>query len=193
MTNDYADWTDEDDKKLLAAYGKTSWEELADEAERGYDPRKFRPYSRFDKSKGGGSMRSMTVEFVDNLPGREVGRRHQLVEFADALRANPGRWGKYPRTHSNPKSAYSAASAINHDKFQALLGPEFEATARKENGVVSVYVRYTGQPIPAAAVPAQEAVEPEPVVAAAQEDVAEPSVAYTYPSEQQSVEYTSTT
>lgn len=122
-----------------------------------------------------GSLRGMTttnVEFVDTLPGREVGRRHQLVEFAEALRQNPGKWGKYPRTHSNPKSAYSAASAINHDKFTALSGPEFEATARKEAGVVSVYVRFTGK----AAAPAAP-------------QAAEPSVSYSYPSEQPAVEY----
>lgn len=130
-------------------------------------------------------MRTMTVEFVDNLPGREVGRRHQLVEFADALRANPNRWGKYPRTHSNPKSAYSAASAINHDKFQALSGPEFEATARKENGVVSVYVRYTGKKVAAAPAAPAEPVTTEEAAAPA------PSVSYVYPDEgsQQSVEY----
>jgi hypothetical protein len=118
-------------------------------------------------------MPSMTVEFVDNLPGREVGRRHQLVEFANELRNNPGRWGKYPRTHRNPKSAYSAASAINHDKFSALSGPDFEATARKENDVVSVYVRYTGQ---GGTVAASEPEVPAP-----------PTVSYTYPSEQQPV------
>lgn len=47
---------DDDEKALLAAYGKTSWE-LADEAEEGhpdgrwperpgYDPAKFRPHKR---------------------------------------------------------------------------------------------------------------------------------------------------
>jgi hypothetical protein len=138
----------------------------------------------------------MTVEFVDHLPGREVGRRNQLIEFADALRANPGRWGKYPRTHRNPKSAYSAASAINHDKFQALSGPEFEATARKENGVVSVYVRFTPPPGGKSAAP-QQAQQPEPApepvtTEEAPPELAEPSVSYTYPSEQQSVEYTPT-
>jgi hypothetical protein len=33
------------EKELLARYDKTS-EELADEAEQGYDPSKFRPYHR---------------------------------------------------------------------------------------------------------------------------------------------------
>lgn len=118
----------------------------------------------------------MTVEFVDTLPGRTVGRRHELTEFADELRKNPNKWGKYPRAHSNPKSAYSCASAINHDKFNALKGPEFEATARKQSGTVSVYVRYTGQKTAAAATP-------EPVVAAE-----EPTVSYSYPGEQQPAE-----
>lgn len=136
------------------------------------------------------------VEFVDKLPGREVGRREQLVDFADALRKNPGKWGKYPRLHGNSKSAYSAASAINHDKFKQLAGPEFEATARKENDVVTVYVRYTpgkgAKSAPAAPKAAPEAPptpEATPDALAATE---EPSVSYTYPTDQQSVEYTST-
>jgi hypothetical protein len=132
-----------------------------------------------------GRFDGMTVEFIDTLPGREVGRRNQLVEFADVLRQNPNRWAKYPRTHSNPKSAYSAASAINHDKFGALAGPEFEATARKESGTVSVYVRYTGEKTdPTAAVAAQ----PEPVVAEPQVASEEPTVSYSYPGEAQPAE-----
>jgi hypothetical protein len=122
-----------------------------------------------------------SVEFVDNLPGRTVGRRDELVEFAAALKDNPGRWGKYPRVHSNHKSAYSCASAINHDKFNALKGPHFEATARKESGEVTVYVRYnpdkdTGTP---EAVEAPE-VAPEPQEVATSE---EPTVSYSYPGE----------
>jgi hypothetical protein len=133
----------------------------------------------------------MTVEFIDNLPGRTVGKRNELVEFADVLRQNPNRWAKYPRTHSNPKSAYSAASAINHDKFQALAGPEFEATARKENDNVHVYVRYTGAAATPAAEPeaVPETVVPEPQV---ETEVApqEPTVSYSYPGEAQPAEST---
>lgn len=123
----------------------------------------------------------MTVEFVDTLPGRTVGRRDELIEFAAALKGNPNRWGKYPRVHSNPKSAYSCASAINHDKFNALKGAHFEATARKESGEVSVYVRYnpdkdTGTPDPAA-----EAAPEPPQVATTEE----PTVSYSYPADQE--------
>lgn len=121
-----------------------------------------------------------SVEFVDNLPGRTVGRRDELIEFAAALKDNPGRWGKYPRVHSNPKSAYSCASAINHDKFNALKGPHFEATARKESGEVGVYVRYdpdkdtgTSESVEAAE------VAPEPAVATSEE----PTVSYSYPAD----------
>jgi hypothetical protein len=131
----------------------------------------------------------MNVEFVDNPPGRTAGRRHELVDFAEALKANPGKWGKYPRSHSNPKSAYSAASAINHDKFNALKGLEFEATARKESGTVSVYVRYNAD-LAGTATPEAPAAESEPAVAAE-----EPTVSYSYPVDQTApepnVEYSS--
>jgi len=45
VAHEVRDATPEDEAELLARYGKTA-DELADEAEAGYDPSKFVPYSR---------------------------------------------------------------------------------------------------------------------------------------------------
>lgn len=73
-------------------------------------------------------------EFVDDV---QQGRRGPvtppiLYAFADALRANPGRWAKYPNQEGLAKrSIYSIASRIRTHGTVA-------------NGVL--LVRYTGNP-----------------------------------------------
>jgi len=63
-----------------------------------------------------------------------------LAEFADVLRANPGRWGKWPK-HLSPVSVSSVAARINHQTGPIALRGPFEA--RTSRGVL--YVRY--QPV----------------------------------------------
>ena len=84
-------------------------------------------------------------EFVDELPegggGGSRGRTPILRRFAEALRANPRKWAKYPFEFSSPGAAFSTASRINTGKngcARSLIDPEFQAQAR---GCV-VYVRF---------------------------------------------------
>ncbi len=88
-------------------------------------------------------MSALQVEFVDfTEPSRhDIARR--ISEFAEILRANPGRWAKWP----NPlvaRSARSRASDINVRRIpgcpKALLRGGFEARCR--NG--ELFVRYVG-------------------------------------------------
>ena len=85
----------------------------------------------------------MNVEFVDELPGsRAHGRSNvsALIDFADALRANPGRWAKHPTTFGNESTARNTSSVIRRDRSATFPAKEFDAETR--NG--QVYVRYVG-------------------------------------------------
>lgn len=81
-------------------------------------------------------------EFIDELPGTEshTGRAASslLIEFAAALKANPGVWAKYPIP---VKMTYSVGWRINTqtDCAVAFRGdPGFEAATRKR----VLYVRW---------------------------------------------------
>lgn len=87
---------------------------------------------------------SPAVEFLDELPvtARKGGGRKTdkvLVEFADLLKSNPGKWAKYPKDLSK-KSAGTAASTINNRKAASFRDGKYEAATR--DGVV--YVKYVG-------------------------------------------------
>jgi hypothetical protein len=78
-------------------------------------------------------------EFVDALPNDRPRRREIIAEFADALRANPGRWAKFPSQPGAQTPMSNIASAINTRKSpRALCDGTFEAASIK--GVC--YVRY---------------------------------------------------
>jgi hypothetical protein len=89
-------------------------------------------------------------EFVDDIPeersgGSNGGRRPDplVVEFAQALRATPRQWAKWPKSNSAYNSLRTMASAITRDVHPcpvALRGGCFEAKTR--GGVM--YVRFTG-------------------------------------------------
>jgi hypothetical protein len=89
-------------------------------------------------------------EFVDDLPRRSGGDNGGgrppdplVVEFAQALRATPGQWAKWPKSNSAYNSLRTMASAITRDVHPcpvALRGGCFEAKTR--GGVM--YVRFTG-------------------------------------------------
>lgn len=83
-------------------------------------------------------------EFVEELPGAEdhIGRAASplplLIEFAAALKTNPGVWAKYPIP---VKMAYTVAWRINTQTDPAIAfrgDPGFEAATRKK----VLYVRW---------------------------------------------------
>ena len=64
----------------------------------------------------------------------------RVVALAEVLRANPGKWARYPVPLS-PGSSYSIATAINGRRTnapKALRDEGFQAVARKDD----VYVCY---------------------------------------------------
>lgn len=86
----------------------------------------------------------MSFEFVDELPSRRGPGVTDpiLVEFAEALRANPGRWAKYPVELSRGSRA-AVSSTITRNAGtcpKPFRGGGFQS--RIVTGVV--YVRYVG-------------------------------------------------
>ena len=86
-------------------------------------------------------------EFVDELPKRGArggGQKPQrvLVDFAAALRENPGQWAKWPKPVSAVNAPSTAARINNgHPGTPSVLSTgEFEACTR--DGVC--YVRFVG-------------------------------------------------
>lgn len=83
----------------------------------------------------------MSIQFLNRLPDSEGGRSADpaLMEFASALRANPGLWAVWPR-ESSPSSARSRAYQIKSGRMVAFRDGNFEAVVRR--GVL--YVRCMG-------------------------------------------------
>lgn len=80
------------------------------------------------------------IKFIDELPESRNNvqkRKRELVEFADALRANPGRWAEYP----GPIAAASVYARCNQIRNGSLASfptkGEFEAAVRERR----LYVR----------------------------------------------------
>lgn len=85
----------------------------------------------------------MTVfEFVDELPAKEVRHRPEglLEEFAAALKAQPGRWAKWPIELANVNGQ---TSDIKNGYLKPFRGASFDARSR--NG--TLYVRCLGEEI----------------------------------------------
>jgi hypothetical protein len=80
----------------------------------------------------------MDIEFLDELPPSLSGRKRDpvLVEFADALRANPGKWAPYPKPIKN---GGNHAVQINMGRYPTL-GIGFRAVCRQG----TCYVGYVG-------------------------------------------------
>lgn len=79
----------------------------------------------------------MTFEYVDDLPPRGRGAKwHLLEQFPEDLRANAGRWAKWP-TRINELSAKQYANTINGNRHPRFPD-EFEAAVRDG----TLYVRY---------------------------------------------------
>lgn len=77
-----------------------------------------------------------TFEFIDELPPKvsRVTPEGLLDQFVVALRAQPGRWAKWPL------DARNHGSDIKRGQMKLFRGGEFDAICR--NGVL--YVRYLG-------------------------------------------------
>lgn len=88
-------------------------------------------------------MSALQVEFVDFTDPQRQDAAERTREFAEILRANPGRWAKWPNPMAK-RSARSRASDINVRRIpgcpKALLRGGFEARCR--NG--ELFVRYVG-------------------------------------------------
>lgn len=76
------------------------------------------------------------IEFLDSPPpsnpGRPPGGAADLVEFFDALRANPGKWAKWCRPVTMA-SKFGVASRIKAGKFAGTERGEFKAVTRGED------------------------------------------------------------
>lgn len=69
----------------------------------------------------------------------------QLLDFANELRANPGRWALYPTVPSSDSATSSNAANIRRGTLAAFRPPgAFEAVARTAGGIRQIYVRYVG-------------------------------------------------
>ncbi len=84
-------------------------------------------------------------KFVDDLPHTYIGKAPDelLQQFADALKAKPGRWCEWPKT-SKPTTLANLVTRINHLKSACPIAFKtggFEA--RYRNGML--YVRYKGE------------------------------------------------
>lgn len=83
----------------------------------------------------------MSIEFVDELPPQRPSpwqRRREIREFADVLRANPGRWAKYP-TVLAATSVSTRAHQIRKGALEAFPHGGFDATVRE--GVLYVQAK----------------------------------------------------
>ena len=81
-------------------------------------------------------------EFVDDLPPTRREKSALVAEFADALRANPSRWAKYPLAISEGATR-SYAAFINTGNSRGpkdLISGEFEAKTTRG----TLFVRFIG-------------------------------------------------
>ncbi len=78
---------------------------------------------------------------IDELPASSYTDRVDILlrQFADALRANPGKWGEWPKPQARG-SAHSTGFQIRKGIHGSFPGGEFDATARQGK----LYVRYVG-------------------------------------------------
>lgn len=81
-------------------------------------------------------------EFVDDLPPTWKERSALVAEFADALRANPSRWAKFPLalSESTARGYATHINARNSHGPKVLISGEFEAKATRG----TLFVRFIG-------------------------------------------------
>ena len=85
-------------------------------------------------------------------PPNQVRRdpRARWLEDAAELRRHPGQWAvirEYPMKKRS--QAYAFQGAIRSGRVKAFTpASEYDASSRRDDNVVKVYVRYIGQPTP---------------------------------------------
>lgn len=85
----------------------------------------------------------MTVNFINELPSRQPsggGAPAKYMDFAEALRGNPGKWAEFPK-QGTPRENSVAGIHIRKGNLAAFRCGGFEAANR--NSVL--YVRYVGK------------------------------------------------
>jgi hypothetical protein len=84
----------------------------------------------------------MDIEWEDP-PARKRSGDEVYREFAQALRDNPGRWAKWPRTYNNPSSNHALRrNILDGDRRapNAFRGGKWDAVVRDK----ILYVKYLG-------------------------------------------------
>ena len=97
----------------------------------------------------------MTIEFVETLPQKWAGKGWAnldpaVQDWVKALRANPGRWAKYPlkQTELQSRSMGTRISAQRRPATPLLFMPDdegsFQATVRGHQ-LYARFVKHTGR------------------------------------------------
>jgi hypothetical protein len=76
----------------------------------------------------------MDIEWADP-PARTRAGDEVYVEFAQALRDNPGRWAKWPKTYDNPSSTHAIRRNILDGDRRApapFRGGKWDAVVRNK-------------------------------------------------------------
>jgi hypothetical protein len=84
----------------------------------------------------------MEIEFVDELPGRtrSDNQSAEMQEFAEALRANPGKWAMWPLSDEGHPSYQWVADAKRALKKPFRPTEHYEFASRQKRA----WVRYIG-------------------------------------------------
>lgn len=85
-------------------------------------------------------MDKYKFHLVDELPNSRVGPHgaRLLEAFAAELKANPGKWGAWPKPHDSPGEASACGAEVRLGHKDAFPLNEFEATVREGK----LWVRY---------------------------------------------------
>ncbi|MCM6776240.1 hypothetical protein NDR87_18900 [Nocardia sp. CDC159] len=87
------------------------------------------------------AQREVEFEFVDELPAKTGRGRDWLLDaFAEALKARPGQWARWPKPLMD-STAKTYVSAIGKGRLRPFPVGEFEAVVRFD----VLYVRYVGE------------------------------------------------
>lgn len=92
---------------------------------------------------------SAEVEWADPPPdprrsSSAEGKRY--TEFAGTLKANPGRWARFPYDYSDGGACVAQQKIKNGRAEYWRPAGSFEATTRQIDGRRVVFVRYVGDP-----------------------------------------------
>ena len=79
-------------------------------------------------------------QLLDTLPGQRYRNQKdgKYKDFADAVRANPGKWGLLP--YDGVAKAHSVAGSIRRGVYRDFPRGEFQIASRNNE----IYVRFVG-------------------------------------------------